>query len=408
MKSLDDYDFRGSRVLLRLDINSPLDRTTKKIADTERITRSADTLNYLIQAGAGIAVIAHQGDTLDYDNLTSMEEHAEILSSLLGRKVAYIDDVCGPAALAAIKELRGGEVILLGNLRYLCEEVSSFEKQVRLTPQEMARTWLVRTLAPLFNVYVNEAFSAAHRSCPSQVAFQTLLPAMAGRVFHEEYEKLDWLLREAPPPSVFVLGGAKISDAFGMMERVLGDGMAHKILTGGVTGQVFLLAAGYRLGDASEGWIRERSLWDFVGLAKNLLSHHGDRILYPLDLACEIEGKRTIFTRRELPAQDALFLDIGDRTIQAYAGEIEKAGTLFVNGPPGVYDHPLFAGGTRALWQAIAGASGYSVLGGGDSIRAMKYFGVRGIDFVCTAGGAMIRMMSGDTLPLIEAMKSGT
>ena len=137
-----------------------------------------------------MAIIAHQGDTLDYQNLIPLKEHAEKLTILSGREVKYIDDVCGPAACEAVNALREGECILLGNLRYLCEEISGFEKEVKLQPCEMLDTWLVRTLAPLFDLYVNDAFSAAHRNCPSMTAFQQVLPTAAGFLLFDEYKAL--------------------------------------------------------------------------------------------------------------------------------------------------------------------------------------------------------------------------
>ena len=179
MTPLDGMDVAGKRVLLRLDINSPIDPQTKKIVNENRLKKSLPTLHYLLDGGAKVAIIAHQGDTLDYQNLIPLKEHAEKLTILSGREVKYIDDVCGPAACEAVNALREGECILLGNLRYLCEEVSGFEKEVKLQPCEMLDTWLVRTLAPLFDLYVNDAFSAAHRNCPSMTAFQQVLPTAA-------------------------------------------------------------------------------------------------------------------------------------------------------------------------------------------------------------------------------------
>src|SRR3954468_11050271 len=166
MKALEDFDFKGKTVLLRVDINSPIDPKTKRIVNENRIRESVPTIKKLWDAGAKLAIIAHQGDTLDYQNLMSMAEHAEKLSAHLGRPVAYIDDVCGPAAQEKIKALKPGEAILLGNLRYLCEEISTFENAVKLKADEMLNTYLVRSLAPLVDCYVNDAFAAAHRNAP--------------------------------------------------------------------------------------------------------------------------------------------------------------------------------------------------------------------------------------------------
>ena len=177
IKPFTELELSGKTVIFRPDINSPIDPKTKRIVNTNRIEKTVPTLNALLEKGARVALIAHQGDTLDYQNLIPLAEHAEILSRLTNRRVSYIDDVCGPAAQAAVKALSPGEAIILGNLRYLTEEISTFETVVKLTPQDMTKTWLVRSLAPLGDYYVNDAFAAAHRNSPSMVAFQELLPS---------------------------------------------------------------------------------------------------------------------------------------------------------------------------------------------------------------------------------------
>lgn len=405
MTPLGGMDVKGRRVLLRLDINSPIDPQTKRIVNDNRLKKSLPTLRCLLDGGAKVAVIAHQGDTLDYQNLIPLKEHAEKLTALSGRAVQYIDDVCGPAACEAVKALREGECVLLGNLRYLCEEISGFEKEVKLQPCEMLDTWLVRTLAPLFDLYVNDAFSAAHRNCPSMTAFQQVLPTAAGFLLFEEYKALYHVLHGAKKPAVFVLGGAKISDAFGMMEAVCANGTADKILACGVTGQVMLLAQGAALGKTTEQFLKARDLWCFVDQAKGLLSRYPEVFELPVDLACERAGRRAEIDVADLPAEEA-FCDLGAKTIAAYCEIIAQAGTIFANGPAGVYENPLFETGTRAIWTAVANASGYSVIGGGDTVSsAAKLADISKVDYVCTAGGAMVRFLSGKKLALVAAME---
>ena len=186
--------------------------------------------------------MAHQGDTLDYQNLIPLTEHAEKLSKYLQQEISYVDDPCGPAAQERIRQLKDGEGLLLGNLRYLAEEISTFENSVKLEPEEMEQTYLVRSLLPLCDYYVNDAFSAAHRNAPSMTAFQRLLPTAAGPLMEQELKALDRVMEHPKHPCVFVLGGAKISDAFGMLRQVLETGRADRILTAGVTGEIFLMA----------------------------------------------------------------------------------------------------------------------------------------------------------------------
>lgn len=404
IKSIIGAAVKGKTVLFRPDINSPID-ASGKIVNRNRLEKTVPTLKYLSDGGAKIAIIAHQGDTLDYQNLISMREHAEILSELSGVKVGYIDDVAGDAAIARIRALKEGEAVLLGNLRYLTEEVSTFEKDVKLTPSQMLNTYLVRRLGREADIYVNDAFSAAHRNAPSMVAFEELMPSYAGPLFFKEYEALWKVMNCAEKPVVFVLGGAKISDAFGMMGKVLKDGVADKILAMGVTGVVMRLAEGVSVGKKYEKWLADHDLTVFVNEAKELLKQYGDKFVSPVDFAVEEDGKRAEKSLAELPLDDKMFFDIGENSIRAFEAAIAEAGTIFVNGPAGVYENPMFAKGTERVWKAVAAAKGYSVIGGGDTVTAAsKFVDLNDIDYVCTAGGAMVRFLSGKKLPLIEAM----
>jgi phosphoglycerate kinase len=405
MKSIDDFDYDSKTVLLRVDINSPIDPQTKQIINENRLQKSIPTISKILDKGAKLAIIAHQGDTLDYQNLISLEEHAKKLTGYLGVTVEYIDDVCGPAAQDKVRSLQPGQAILLGNLRYLSEEISTFENAVKLKPDEMLEAYLVRSLAPLVDYYVNDAFAAAHRNAPSMVAFQELKPTAAGDLLFDEVSALTKVMSAPEHPSVFILGGAKISDAFGMMKQVLASGAADTILTCGITGEIMLLAKGHSLGDTKEKFLKDRGLDVFVADAKSCLDEFGDKICFPSDLAFSSGGVRHEIGIEDLPA-DQMFMDIGARTIAQYEQAISEAKTLFVNGPPGVYEDELFEDGTKAIWNAIAAAEGYSVIGGGDTVTAAaKYVDLNKINYVCTAGGAMVRYLSGTKLALIEAME---
>jgi phosphoglycerate kinase len=429
IRRIDDFDISGKTVIFRTDINSPIDPVSRKIVNTNRLEKTVPTLAKMLDGGARVAIIAHQGDTLDYQNLIPLAEHAEILSSLMKRPVAYIDDVCGPAAQAAVKTLKDGEAIILGNLRYLTEEVSSFEKEVKQKPQDMLETWLLRGLAPLANLYVNDAFAAAHRNAPSMVAFQELLPTAGGIQLVEEYSALKAVMDSPRRPCVFVLGGAKISDAFSMMRKVLEDGAADAILASGVTGLVMHLAQGRNLGAATTTFLQEKDLDGFIPEARELLGKWGDRFVLPVDLAYELDGKRAevdvsaisaesnassnagtnATTKAEASAGNfdgVLFPDIGSGTIAQFRQKIASAGSVFVNGPAGMYEDPRWETGTREVWQAIAAAPGYTVVGGGDTISAAARFtDLSRFSYVCTGGGAMVRFLAGKKLPLIEAME---
>lgn len=403
--SLDDINVRGRTVLLRVDINSPLDPITKRIIDDNRLDKSLPTIADLAEVGAKVVVIAHQGDTLDYNNLISLREHARKLSSKLNRPVGFIDDVAGPAARAAIEELGDGDILVLENLRYLTEEVSTFEDSVKLTPLNMADTYLVRNLAPLADVYVNDAFAAAHRNSPSMVAFQELLPSVGGRLLIEETRALTGIAVDPVRPCIFLLGGLKISDAFAMMSNVLADGTADRILTSGLTANIMLAARGTDLGPPSISFIVERSLDAFIPQAVELLSSYGNRIEVPIDLAIKDGAMRIEIAASDLPVNH-LIVDIGSRTVSHYESLIADAATIFVNGPAGVYESSISEYGTRALWNAVAGSQATSVIGGGDTVAsARRFIDLSKIGFVSTGGGALIRYLSGQNLPLLDAME---
>ena len=406
IRSLEDMEVGGRTVLLRPDINSPIDRETGRIADENRLDKSLPTIAYLADAGAKVVIIAHQGDTLDYHNLVSMEEHAERLTSKLGRPVKFIDDVAGPAARNAIGELERGEILLLENIRILTEEVSTFESAVKLTPWEMTRTYLVRHLAPLMDLYVNDAFAAAHRNAPSMVGFQELLPSAGGLLLMDEVNTLSSVAENPARPCLFVLGGLKISDAFAMMGKVLQDGAADNIITSGVTANVMLWAGGADLGERSQSFITDRSLDAFVPQAKQWLGEYGDRIHVPTDVAfAGVNGERVEVAVADLPT-DRLIIDIGSETVTHYEGLISEAATIFVNGPAGVYESHAGEYGTRRLWEAVAGADGKSVIGGGDTVAsARRFVDLDDIGFVSTGGGAMVRFLSGQPLPMLDAME---
>lgn len=405
MRPLEDLDYAGKRVLVRVDINSPLDPKTHRILNANRIEKSVPTLSHLLDNGAALGILAHQGDTLNYRDLVPLEEHAGVLSGLLGREVGYIDDVAGPAAVEAVKALAPGQAVLLGNVRYLTEEVSSFENAVTLKPSEMLDCYLVRRLAPLFDVYVNDAFAAAHRNAPSMVAFQEVLPSAAGRLLFDEVAALRKVMDGPARPAVFLLGGLKISDAFSMMLKVLETGAADTILTCGVTGIIMLMAQGADVGEAMRTFIADRSLDVFVEPARAYLRDYPGRIEVPSDLACQVDGKRVEMSVADLPGT-GVYPDIGPDTAERYARIIADAGTVFVNGPPGVYEDEAFAHGTRRLFEALRDTDAYTVVGGGDSVSAAaRFIDLKDLGYVCTAGGAMVRFLSGIELPLLTAMQ---
>ena len=401
--SIDDTDFSNKRVLLRVDINSPID-ANGKIVNDNRIVKSIPTIRDLLDKDVRLTIIAHQGDTTDYRSLITLAEHAQRLTDLLGQEIQFIEDVAGPAAVDKIQQLASGQALLLDNIRYLTEEASTFEDTVTQIPSDMASCYLVRRLAPLFDYYVNDAFAAAHRNSPSMVGFQELMPSFAGRLLMQELSALEAITQGAARPCIYMLGGARAGDAFGMIEQVLANGSADKLLLSGLIGQIFMIADGIDIGKSSAGFIHSKGFDQYIGAAKEFLSNHREKIAYPSDVAVEIAGKRVNLALADV-ADEMDITDIGDQTIADYKIQIAGSSTIFVNGPCGVYENKLFEKGTRELWNAVADAKGFSVIGGGDSVTSFaKYTDSSKIDYISTAGGALIRYLSGVKLPLLEAM----
>jgi len=404
--TLEDFDWRGKVVLCRVDINAPLDPETGGLRDTTRLKGCAPTVKELAEAGARVVLLAHQGGDLEYHNYASTEAHAPVMSELIGRPVAFIDDVCGPAARDAVGRLAAGDVLLLDNVRFCGEELTLFETKLNLSPEDQAKTLVVRKLAPLADLYVCDAFAAAHRSQPTLVGLEELLPSAMGRLFEKEYANLARLREEPARPCVFVLGGTKIQQAFPMMAAALADGVVDTVLTAGLVANVMLAAQGVDIGEPSMEFIRASQLVTFIEESKTLLAEHGDAIMLPADLAYVKDGARVEVPSADLPVGEAL-VDLGHQAVNDYRTLIAAAGTVFVNGPAGVFERSETEYGTRSIWDAVARSAAFSALGGGDSVAAMNRFGLADqFNYVCTAGGAMVQFLSGKPMPVIEALKA--
>ena len=404
INTLDDFDFKSKTVLCRLDLNSPYNRQENILKDITRIRAAIPTIAELSEAGAKLTLLTHQGSDLEYGNYVSTKLHSIIVSELIGKKVIFIDDICGPAARDAIKKLGSGQILLLDNVRYMAEEMTIFETKLKLTTEEQAKTIVVSRLAPIADIYVCDAFAAAHRSQPTLVGFEELLPSAMGRLFEKEYEILSKIMTSPEKPCIFLLGGAKIEDAFTMMPQVLGKGIADKILCAGLLAQVFMTASDVDIGAPSKELIYKKKLDAYIGKAKDILSKYPDRIIMPVDYSY-VDGGRVEIDTTSLPTEN-LISDIGTKTISAYKGEISKAKTVFVNGPPGIFEERDSELGTKELLSYIASTDSFSVIGGGDSVAAVsKYKLTGGFSYVCTGGGAMVRFLSGEELPVVKALK---
>lgn len=408
IRTLEELQVRGKVVLCRVDINQPIDHATGGLRDTTRVRACVPTLRELSEKGARVVVLAHQGSDIEYENFYTTAPHAAVLTELLGQAVKFLPDVCGPAAQEAIKNLSDGEILLLDNVRYVSEEQTLFELKLKLSHEQQAQTLLVRTLAPLADLYICDAFAAAHRDQPSLCGFEQVLPSAMGRLFEEEYCVISGLMESPGRPCVFVLGGSKIADAFEMMQTVLSSGVADRVLAGGLVAQVLLWANGREIGEPSKDFIRKKGYSGLVETGKELLASYREKILLPIDFGYVNGGKRRECDLGALP-EGELVVDIGSKTAALYQNEILQAQTVFVNGPMGVFEQAPSELGTKAVWDALGNTAGYTVIGGGDSITATNKYGKTDlVNYICTGGGALIRFLSGEELPVVKALRHGS
>ena len=394
-KTLDDIG-SGKRVLVRLDLNSPVEDGIVK--DNRRFARHARTVRELVEAGHRVVVMAHQGRP-GRDSFVSLDQHADLLAEYVETPVAFVDDVHGEAAVAAIRDLGAGEVLLLENVR-MCED-----ELPERSPTEHADSEFVRSLAPEFDCYVNDAYSAAHRSHASLVGFPRHLPAYAGRVMEAEYEANTSIAnREFDGPVTMVLGGAKATDVIDVMSA-LDEGVDNYLL-GGIVGELFLRAAGYDVGyDVGDGELYDHQWADNEDRIRELLAERADRIRLPVDLAYERDEERA-----EVPVEGVAktqpLLDVGATTVGDYGEIIEDSAAVFVKGALGVFEDERFADGTVGILESIASTDCFSVIGGGDTSRAIELYGLDEDYFshVSIAGGAYVRALTGQSLPGVEAL----
>jgi len=391
--TLKDFDLKDKRILLRLDINSPLDPSTKRILDDTRITATKPTLDALTEAK--VAILAHQSRPGKGD-FTSLQQHAELMKKVCSQSVKFVDDVIGPAARSAINEIKRGEILLLDNVR-LCAEENLEEKG-----EKLAKSVLVSRLAPLFNLYVNDAFAAAHRSQASLVGFPYVLPSAAGKLMEQELAALSRLLTQPERPSTYLLGGAKIEDKVPVIQNILAMQKADNVLVGGNVSKVFLKARGQKFSEVEERMLSEAT--EQVQKASEMLRKFADRIILPTDFATLADGKRVDVDIERLSKAGEL-LDVGSTTTAKFAEIIKDSRTLVASGPLGAFEKAKFETGTKNMLEAMAKTDAFTVIGGG---HLAGYAGMLGLDnrfsHVSTAGGAMLSLLAGEELPAITAL----
>jgi phosphoglycerate kinase len=397
--TMDDFQFKGKTALVRVDFNSPIDPNTKKVLDDTRIRAHGETtIKELAEKGAKVVVLAHQGRPGDPD-FTPLKQHAELLSKVLNKPVKYVDDIYGEKAQKAIKALKNGEILVLGNVRNFPDE------QKKGTPEEHAKTDFVRKLAPLADVFVSDAFAAAHRAHVSIVGFTAVLHSVAGRIMERELKALGRVLHSPEKPCVYILGGAKADDSLKISQYVLKNKIADHVLTGGVVGHLFLAAKGVNLGKANMDFLEKKELMLFVPGIKELIATYPGKVEVPVDLAVDEGGKRKEIAVANLPTDYSIY-DIGANTIKRYSEIIGKAKSIVISGPMGVYENKEFLKGTKSVFEAVTSSKAFSLAGGGHTIAALEELGLaKKMGYVSTAGGALIEFLMGEQLPGVVALE---
>jgi len=396
-RTLDDLA-DGQRVVVRVDINSPV--SEGRVRDNRRFARHAETLRELVESDHRVAVLAHQGRP-GRESFTSLDQHADVLAEHLGAPVEFVPDTHGPRAIEAIRDLESGEVLLLENVRMVMDELP--EKP----PEKHTRSTLVRTLAPEFDAYVGDAYSAAHRSHASLVGFPLVMDASAGRVMAAEYEANSAIAtREFDGDVTMVAGGKKATDVIEVMTAL--EGTVDNFLLGGVAGELFLRALGYEVGrDLGGADVYDEQYARNREKIQHLIEAHPSDLVFPTDLAYEADGERAEVTVADVRNKNHDYLDVGTDTTSRYADIAASSAAVFVKGALGVFEDERFSYGTVNVLEAIAARDCFSVVGGGDTSRAIELYGLRESDFshVSIAGGAYIRALTGEPLPAVEVLK---
>jgi phosphoglycerate kinase len=387
--TIDDVSTNGKAVLLRADLNTPVDGDGKLI---ERLKLEEAVVSINDFKDAKLVVISHQG-RVGRDDFIELRQHAGVLSELLQREVKFVPDVMGPTAIQSIKEMKDGEILMLDNLRLMAEENTEIDMV------QAANSHMVRRLAGLFDLFVLDAFPTAHRSHPSIVGFPYFLPTVAGRLIIKELKALNMISMVEKGPYTTMLGGAKINDRLESIISLIRNHKADKVLLSGTIGLSFLKAAG-----RIDGY---DDLFDnsTIGACAALLEEFGDLLELPVDLAYEDNGERKEVPVAELP-RGVSVLDIGSSTVDRFSKIIRSSGTVFVSGTPGVFERKNFDVGTREILMAVAKSAGTTIVSGGHTSTAVKRLNIPNwIDYISTSGGALIQYLSGKPLPLFEALK---
>ncbi|ABS56856.1 Phosphoglycerate kinase [Methanoregula boonei 6A8] len=393
--TLPDLGAEGKTVLLRLDLNSPIDPTSHLILDDKRFREHLPTVRAL--SDSRVVIVTHQSRPGKKD-FTTLEAHAGKLEELLGTPVTYIDSIFGKHARDAVQASKPGDILMLENVRFAAEE------NLTMKPEDAKKTHIVRRLSSMADVFVNDAFGTAHRSQPTVVGLPLAMRSAAGLLMEREVATLSKVLSGAPRPVTMVLGGTKIDDSIEVAAHVLANGIADNVIVIGVVANAFYIAAGYDIGKPSTQLIEQLKYQGEIAKAKAILDTFGDRVILPSAVAVRQNGRRAEYPVEKIPF-DAPVMDLGMDALPALVSTLKNAGTVVFNGPAGVFEDPDFATGTYELLRA-ASKVGFSVVGGGHTAAVIEKLGIeKEFTHISTGGGACIEFLTGKKLPAVEALE---
>ena len=396
---MEDFDLAGKTVFLRIDVNSPINPETGEIIGSARFFSHMETINSLVNSK--VVILAHQSRP-GKEDFTSLEKHALTMQRILGRKVEYRDSLFSRETLTRIARLERGEILMLENTRFYSEE-SSIDYDLEV----MESTNLVKKLGPMMDYFVNDAFPSIHRGQTSLVGFQRIVPNISGKLIEREIRSLDRFLKGKENPKLAILAGSKINESISVARNFLETGTIDRIMTGGVVANAFLWAKGVDIGKKNRDFIikNNKNHEELIGICRDLLRKHAKKILLPVDFTLSPSGKR--HANGDKIPEDQILADIGIDTIVSYIEEIREAKAVFLNGPMGMYEFADYSTGTSEVFSAIARSGALKIAGGGHTLSALEMLGLmKRFNHLSTGGGALISYLSGETMPVLEALKA--
>ena len=399
--TLEDVDLEGRTVLYRVDVNSPLEPSSGRLLDDGRLRGVVPTLQAL--EPSKVVILGHQSRPGKSD-FTSMSKHCERLSNILERPIKFVPDVCGDKAIEEIEKMSDGEIIFLDNVRGNEEEYGVKYSSNKDTED----TDIVARLSVVSDVFVTDAFAAAHRRSPTLTGFTNSIPCIAGILMEKEITNLRMALKDPPSPYLAILGGAKCDDSVRVALNLISKGEVDRIAFVGVTGNLMLWIDGNDIGERNRDFIRNTLGDDFevaCEMAERILSEHPEKAFLPLDVAVESDGRRTPLSINDLPTEDPIY-DVGLETLRALKPLVEDAGCILWNGPASYFELPEFAFGTIEILNMCTETDAMTIIGGGHTSALVNSRGVANlVSHNSTGGGSTMSFLSGEPLPVIASQK---